>query len=155
MVCRHFHRSLIGFGAVVAIGFLCSTSRAETGVAPDVHAQHDGVRLDAYARNGEITFCFNADRDVKIASEYGVEFKVPTDQKRLWNEAMPKLVAGKKPYFDLPVRIVLKTRGAPHEREISMGLGVCVAATYCTPVNFEIAVPAANSAATASPACAN
>ena len=155
MVCRHFHRSLIGFGAVVAIGFLCSTSRAETGAAPDVHAQHDGVRLDAYARNGEITFCFNADRDVKIASEYGVEFKVPPDQARLWNEAMPKLVAGKKPYFDLPVRIVLKTRGAPHEREISMGLGVCVAATYCTPVNFEIAVPAANSAATASPACAD
>ena len=155
MVHRYFHRSLACSGALVAIAFPIATTSAETIVAPDVHAQHDGVRLDAYARNGEITFCFNADSDVKIASEYGVEFKVPPDQARLWNEAMPKLVAGKKPYFDLPVRIVLKTRGAPHEREISMGLGVCVAATYCTPVNFEIAVPAANSAGTASPACAN
>jgi hypothetical protein len=155
MVDRLFHRLLACFGALAAIAFPLATTSAETGVAPDAHAQHDGVRLDAYARNGEITFCFNADSDVKIASEYGVEFKVPRDQAKLWNEAMPKLVAGKKPYFDLPVRIVLKTRDAPHEREISMGLGVCVAATYCTPVNFEIAVPAANSAGTASPACAN
>src|SRR5476651_168455 len=90
--------------------------RAETAVAPDAHAQHDGVRLDAYSRNGQVTFCFNAEKDVKIASEYGVEFKVPRGQAKLWNESLPKLVAGSEPYFDLPVRIDLKTRGVPRKR---------------------------------------
>jgi hypothetical protein len=126
--------------------------RAETAVAPDAHAQHDGVRLDAYSRNGQVTFCFNAEKDVKIASEYGVEFKVPPGETRLWNEVMPKLVAGSNPYFELPVRIDLKTRGAPRERRISMGLGVCVSATYCTPVAFEITIPAV-SAGAGEPAC--
>jgi hypothetical protein len=91
---------------------------------------------------------------VKIASEYGVEFKVPPGEARLWNEAMPKLVAGSEPYFELPVRIDLKTRGAPRERRISMGLGVCVSAIYCTPVAFELTIPAA-SAGAGEPACVN
>jgi hypothetical protein len=35
-----------------------------------------------------------------------------------------------------------------------MGLGVCVSATYCTPVAFEITIPAANAGA-GDPACAD
>jgi hypothetical protein len=131
-----------------------ATLRAETATAPDAHAQHDGVRLDAYSRNGQVTFCFSAEKDVKIASEYGVEFRVPRGEARLWNEVMPKLVAGSVPYFELPVRIDLKTRGAARERRISMGLGVCVSATYCTPVAFEITIPAATTVA-GQPTCAN
>jgi len=66
----------------------------------DAHAQHDGVTLDAYSRNGQITFCFNAEKDIKIASEYGVEFTVPQGESKLWNERLPKVVAGSEPYFD-------------------------------------------------------
>src|SRR5712691_12302428 len=139
--------------AFAAIVLAASALRAETIVAPDVRAQHDGVTLVAYSRDGLITFCFSAENGVKIASEYGVEFKVPKDQAKLWNEPMPKLVAGKQPYFDLPVRIGLKTRGAPRERQISMGLGVCIDATYCTPISFEITIPAANGIAGEGPAC--
>jgi hypothetical protein len=155
MVYRQVLRPLVYFIALAAIVLPAAPLRAETVVAPDVHVQHDGVMLDAYSRNGQITFCFNAENGVKIASEYGVEFKVPRGQTSLWNEPLPKLVAGKQPYFDLPVRIDLKTRGAPHERQVSMGLGVCVSATYCTPVSFEITIPATSGLADESPTCSN
>jgi hypothetical protein len=145
---------VLGFTVLAATVWPRATLGAETAIAPDAHAQHDGVSLDAYSRSGQVTFCFNAEKDVKIASEYGVEFKVPPGEARLWNEAMPKLVAGSEPYFELPVRIDLKTRGAARERRISMGLGVCVSATYCTPVAFEITIPAA-SAVAGEPACVN
>jgi hypothetical protein len=149
-----FRLPLLRLGVLAATVLPGAPLRAETAIAPDAHAQHDGVRLDAYSRNDQVTFCFNAEKDVKIASEYGVEFKVPPGEARLWNEVMPKLVAGSEPYFELPVRINLKTRGAPGERRISMGLGVCVSATYCTPVAFELTIPAAGAGA-GEPACAN
>jgi hypothetical protein len=109
--------------------------------APDVREQHDGVTLDAYSRNGSVTFCFNAEKDVKIASEYGVEFSVPNDEAKLWKEKLPKVVAGSEPYFNLPVRIELKTTGKSLPRQVSVGLGVCVSGTYCTPVSFLVTVP--------------
>ena len=142
------------FSALAAIALPATALKAETAVAPDAHLQQDGVRLDAYSRNGKITFCFNAEKDVKIASEYGVEFTVPQGEAKLWNEVMPKLVAGSEPYFELPVRIDLKTLGAAGERRVSMGLGVCVSAKYCTPVSLEITVPAASGVA-GEPVCSN
>lgn len=134
--------SLLRFIALSAIVWPGTALGAGSEIAPDVHAAHDGVTLDAYVRDGRIIFCFNAEQDVKIASEYGVEFSVPKDQTRFWNESLPKVVAGKQPYFDLPVRMELKTRGASHARQISTELGICVAAQYCTPITFEITVPA-------------
>jgi hypothetical protein len=109
---------------------------------PDVREQHDGVTLDAYSRNGSVTFCFNAEKDVKIASEYGVEFSVPKGEVNLWEEKLPKVVAGSEPYFDLPARIELKTRGKSLPRQILVGLGICVSDTYCTPVAFSVTIPA-------------
>jgi len=156
MVVRHVLHPFAFPGALLtAIASLAATAWAETGVPPDVHVQHDGVTLDAYTGNGRIAFCFNADKNVRIASEYGVEFKVPRSQAKLWKEPLPKLVAGKEPYFDLPLRIELKTRGASRPRQVSMGLGVCVSAIYCTPVSFEITIPATNGAGGEFPACAN
>jgi len=155
MIRRQIRKSLTHFIAVAAILLPAEALRAETFVPPDVHVQHDGVKLDAYSRNGQITFCFGTESGVRIASEYGIEFKVPRGQTRLWNEALPKLVAGKQPYFDLPVRIDLRTRGAPVARQVSIGLGVCVSAAYCTPVTFEIAIPGANNVASNNPTCSN
>jgi hypothetical protein len=71
-----FRLSVLRLGVLAATALPAATLRAEMAIAPDAHAQHDGVRLDAYSRNGRVTFCFNAEKDVKIASEYGVEFKV-------------------------------------------------------------------------------
>ena len=153
MACYCLVGSLVFLSTLAAIVLPAAATAGESSVAPDVHAQHDGVTIDAYSRNGQITFCLNAAKNVKIASEYGVEFNVPHHQTKLWNERLPKLIAGKKPYFDLPKRIDLKTRGAPHERQVSMGLGVCVSALYCTPVAFEITIPAADRVAAANPAC--
>jgi hypothetical protein len=142
MSFRHSALSLLRSVALSAIVLPGAALRAESEIAPDVHAARDGVSLDAYARDGRIVFCFNAEKDVKIASEYGVEFTVPKRQARFWNESLPKVVAGTQPYFDLPVRIELKTRGASQERQVSTELGICVAAKYCTPITFEITVPA-------------
>ena len=133
---------LLWLSVSAAIAFPAAASAAESRTAPDAHAQHDGVTLDAYSRNGQITFCFNAEKDLKIASEYGVEFTVPQGEAKLWNEKLPKVVAGSKPYFDLPVRIDLKTRGVSQERQVSIGLGVCVSTKYCTPVTFQVTIPA-------------
>jgi hypothetical protein len=108
---------------------------------PDVREQHDGVSLDAYSRSGSVTFCFNAERDVKIASEYGIEFNVPNDEAKLWEEKLPKIVVGSEPYFNLPLRVELKTQGKSLPRQVSVGLGVCVSSTYCTPVFFLVTIP--------------
>jgi hypothetical protein len=138
---RSFHLVLLRFSVLALIASPDATLRADTSIEPDAHAQHDGVTLDAYSRNGQITFCFSAEKGVKIASEYGVEFKVPQGEAKYWNESLPKLFAGSEPYFDLPVRIELKTRGIPNMRQVSIGLGVCVSTQYCTPVTFQITVP--------------
>ena len=154
MAYRPFLRSPVWFGALWAVVLHAAPLGAEVGIAPDTHAQHDGVILDAYCGNGQIIFCFNAEKDVKIASEYGVQFKVPRGQAKLWNESLPRLVAGSEPYFDLPVRIDLKTRGVPHKRQVSIDLGVCVSAKTCTPVTFQVTIPARRAANEAA-VCAN
>jgi len=116
-------------------------ARAEI-LKPDARASHDGVTLDAYSRSDRVTFCFSARENVKIASEYGVPFKVPDSQVKFWDERMPKLHQGSEPYFDLPVQIDLKTRGATRKRQVSIDLGVCVSNDYCTSLTFEIVIPA-------------
>jgi hypothetical protein len=152
MVYRPFLLSLVCLSALAAMPGV--PLRAGVRIAADVHAQHDGVTLDAYSGNDRVTFCFSAEKDVKIASEYGVQFKVPRGEAKLWNESLPKLVAGSEPYFDLPVRIDLKTRGVPHKRQVSIDLGVCVSTKYCTPVTFQIVIPT-RSAANEAAVCAN
>lgn len=113
--------------------------------APDARLQREGVTIDAYSQNDRITFCFDAEKNVKIASEYGVEFAVPREEAKLWEESFPKIVSGKEPYFKLPVRIELRTRGVPRSREVSVGLGICVSETYCTPIKVVLRIPAKGS----------
>jgi hypothetical protein len=144
MALRDSSLSLLRFIVLPAIAWPGTVLGQASDITPDVHASHDGVTLDAYARDGRIIFCFNAEKQMKIASEYGVEFSVPKGQARYWDESLPKVVAGTQPYFDLPVRIELKTRGSSRARQISTELGVCVNAEYCTPIRFEITVPASN-----------
>ena len=141
-----FSLAFAGLGCLLPIIFPAVALGSEARGAPDAHAQHDGVILDVFSGNGRITFCFDAEKDVKIASEYGVQFTVPNDQTKLWNEKLPKLVAGSEPYFNLPVRVDLKTRDVSQERRVMIELGVCVSGNYCTPVNFEITVPARRAA---------
>jgi hypothetical protein len=98
-----------------------------------------------------LRFCFSAQENVKIASEYGVQFKVPGSQVKFWDERMPKLHRRSEPYFDLPVQIDLKTRGATRKRQVSIDLRVCVSADYCTPLTFEIVIPASPASRTNPP----
>jgi hypothetical protein len=120
--------------------------------SPDARIQRDGVTLDAYSNGKLVTFCFNAEQNVKIAAEYGVEFKTPPVEARFWKEKLPKVVAGSDPYFEPPVRIDLRTQGSPPSRKVSVGFGICVSATYCTPVVFEVTVRS-NKQAAALSAC--
>ena len=47
---------LLSFSALAAIVLPETALKAGTAVAADAHLQQDGVRLDAYSRNGKITF---------------------------------------------------------------------------------------------------
>src|ERR1700737_1530908 len=103
---------------------------AET-LKPDARASHDGVTLDAYSRSDRVTFCFSARENVKIASEYGVQLKVPDSRGKFGDERRPKLHPRPEPSFDRPVQIELKTRGATRKRQVSIDLGVCVSNDNC------------------------
>jgi hypothetical protein len=111
--------------------------------------QKDGVTLSVEALADRAVFCISASGDLQISSEYGIEFKAANGKP--WNEALPKVVTGKPYYFDLPLRIELRTRGRPQQRSIAVNLGACShAAGTCTPITFDITVPAADPKATAS-----
>jgi hypothetical protein len=111
----------------------------------EVHLQKDGVRLSVTTLVDRVVFCISASSDLKISSEYGVEFKADRQNGRFWSEPLPKVVTGPPYYFILPLRIELKTRGNAQERPISLNLGACSsAANTCVPVTFEINAPMAS-----------
>lgn len=142
MSWRYF---LLSPSSLCGLAFIILPTVLDAGAAeamPDVHAQQDGVTLDAYTRDDRIVFCFSAEKNVKVASDYGVEFKVPVNELNLWDEHLPKLVTKTGWYFDLPLRIDLKTRDTQHERQIDVNLGACTSAKYCTPITLRIIIPA-------------
>jgi hypothetical protein len=111
----------------------------------EVHLQKDGVRLSVTTLVDRVVFCISASGDLKISSEYGVEFKADRQNGRFWSEPLPKVVTGPPYYFNLPLRIELKTRGNAQERPISLNLGACSSATNtCVPITFEINTPMAS-----------
>jgi hypothetical protein len=104
----------------------------------------DGVTVAVTTLVDRVVFCIAASGDLKISSEYGVEFKSSPDNAQLWFDALPKVVTGIPYYFDLPLRIELKTRGGARKRGIDLTLGICsVAANACLPVTFEVRAPIA------------
>jgi hypothetical protein len=104
----------------------------------------DGVTLAVTTLADRVVFCISASGDQKVSSEYGVEFKSAAHDARFWLDALPKVVTGTPYYFDLPLRIELKTRGSARERRIDLNLGVCsAAANACLPVTFEVNAPIA------------
>jgi len=108
----------------------------------EVHLQSDGVNLSIATLADRVVFCISASGDLKVSSEYGVEFKTDRPHGKLWRETLPKVVTGSPYYFDLPLRIELKTRGHAAERPITVHLGACSsAANSCVPVTFEVSAP--------------
>jgi hypothetical protein len=133
-------RSALSRWVLLSIGIFVLDAQPIKAAESDTYRQQPGVRLEVYSRSGKAIFCFGAEENVRLASEYGIEFKVAHDQEKLWDERFPKLVAGSEPYFKLPVRIELRTRGFAKKREVSINLGACVASEFCTPVEFSVSV---------------
>jgi hypothetical protein len=116
-----------------------------------VRAQSEGVSVEVVVLRDLVAFCIKAANDLKVSAEYGVEFKVDRRDTRLWNERFPKMVTGADYYFDLPLRIELKSHGDVRQHRIALDLGACSEATYCTPVRFKLTMPSNYAAAAQCP----
>jgi hypothetical protein len=109
----------------------------------DQQLQKDGLSVAVASLADRVAFCITAADDLKISSEYGIEFKTDRRNSVFWLEALPKVVTGPPYYFDLPLRIELRTRGNVRERRIELNLGVCSsAASTCVPISLEVIVSA-------------
>jgi len=116
---------------------------ASIPAAAEVHLQKDGVSLSIATLADRVVFCISASGDLKVSSEYGVEFKTNEASAKLWRETLPKVFTGAPYYFELPLRIELKTRGDAKERPITVDLGACSStANACVPITFEASAPA-------------
>jgi len=130
----------------VLFAWLAITNSAQ---AASIVFQKDGVAVRAFVLSDRVVFCFSAEPTVKIASDYGINFRVPDNEKEAWSEALPKLVTKEGWYFALPLRVELKTRGAISARHVSLDLGACYAEKYCNPIALDIEItssPAMNTA---------
>lgn len=112
---------------------------ASVSAGAETHLQKDGVNLSITTLADRVVFCITASGDLKISSEYGVEFNTDRQNRKYWSDTLPKVVTGSPYYFDLPLRIDLKTRDKAQERPITVGLGACsAAANACVPITFEV-----------------
>lgn len=128
----------LGIPVAVALASFPCSAHAE------LLLRKDGLTLAVTALADRVVFCIAASGDLKVSSEYGVEFKSAPPDTRLWRDALPKVVTAAPYYFDLPLRIELKTRGSARQRRIDLTLGACsVAANACVPVTFEVSTPIA------------
>jgi hypothetical protein len=123
--------------AAALVLFPCSASA-------ELLLRKDGVTLAVTTLVDRVVFCITATGDIKVSSEYGVELKSAPHDARSWLDALPKVVTGVPYYFDLPLRVELKTRGNARERRVDLNLGACsAAANACLPVTFEVRTPIA------------
>jgi hypothetical protein len=130
---------------VMAVALPHASIAIELAPKADAHAQQDGVTLDAYALDDRVVFCINAEKDLSISAEYGVQFKAHRNDMRWWNESLPKRVTGKDDYFEMPLQIDLKIRGGLKKRHVDVDLGACSVGKYCTPISFRVTIPLRNS----------
>jgi hypothetical protein len=114
---------------------------ASLAAGGEMRTQKDGIILRVRAVPDAVVFCFNAEGALKIASDYGIQFKVVRNDRHLWNEVFPKTITGPGWYFNLPLGLELRTRGDVQRRRIDVDLGACSEATLCNPVNFQITLP--------------
>lgn len=131
--------SMIRVGCPVILAALIFAS---TPAAGEAYLQKDGVGLSIATLADRVVFCISASGDLKVSSEYGVEFKADGPNAKLWRENLPKVITGSPYYFDLPLRIELKTRGSAQQRPITVDLGACSSAVNaCVPITFEVTAP--------------
>ena len=124
---------------------------AAVPAAAKLHLQKDGVNLSIATLADRVVFCISASGDLKVSSEYGIGFKADGANVKLWRDALPKVVTGSPYYFDLPLRIELKTRGNAQVRPITVDLGACsAAAKTCVPITFEVSAPGGSQSEAAS-----
>jgi hypothetical protein len=123
---------------LTTVALACFTYSAKA----ELLLRRDGVTVAVTTLVDRVVFCISASGDLKVSSEYGIEFKSAPQNARFWLESLPKVVTGSPYYFDLPLRIELKTRGKAEERPITLDLGACSsAANACVPLTFEVSVP--------------
>ena len=125
------------------LGILAWLALASSSAHAELLLRKDGVTLKVISLVDRVVFCISASGDLKISSEYGVEFKSTVHDVRFWGDTLPKIVTAAPYYFDLPLRIELKTRGHARGRRIDVNLGACsAAASACVPITFEVSAPA-------------
>jgi len=117
-----------------------------TGGAPQSKAEflqwrNQGLNLSAVRLADRIILCLQADDGWRLSSDYGVELSVPSDDKRLWGENFPKLVTGPERYFQLPLRIDLRTKATKKIWVVEVDLGACFKTDFCTPIKFHVMIP--------------
>jgi len=137
----HYNRNLCLL--MRSLGILAWLALASSSAHAELLLRKDGVNLKVTSLVDRVVFCISASGDLKVSSEYGVEFKSTAHNVRFWQDALPKIVTAPPYYFDLPLRIELKTRGSARERRIDVNLGACsAAANACVPITFEVSAPA-------------
>jgi hypothetical protein len=130
----------IRYSAVFTVLMLASIP-----ASAEQRVEKEGVSLSIATLGDRVAFCIAASGDLKISSEYGIEFKADGQHGKLWSETLPKVVTGPPYYFDLPLRIELKTRGDARERPITVDLGACsAAANVCVPITFDVSASGAS-----------
>ena len=123
---------------LIFFALLCLATPAQT---EGINFQKDGVKVRTFTLSNSIVFCFSAEPNFEIPSEYGVNFIVPDDEKKAWNEPLPKLVTKEGWYFDLPLRVEIKTLASAINRHVNLDLGACYGDKYCNLVAFDIEIP--------------
>jgi hypothetical protein len=100
-----------------------------------------GVTVSTYRIASGFLFCLRSNENTKIAAEYGIELKIPSQEQTLWSEAFPKLVTRPQTYFDLPLAVEVKSPGTARRRHVNLHLGICVDARYCEPIDIPVTIP--------------
>lgn len=139
-------------GTALGVGMLAFAALAAAPIEAASY-RHGGVQVDIRTEPDRVTLCFRASQNVKIAAEYGVELTVPRSQQALWLEPMPKLVTEQRNYFDLPLRIDLRSVETRRARTMTAKLGACTDAKYCEPITMTLKISADNNK-TDAPPCA-
>jgi hypothetical protein len=148
-----WHRASVHAATVLLATVLAPLWTGRVG-GDELRVQEDGVSLHARTFRDAVIICINAQPPLRIASsDYGVRFEIERNDRRFWNEAFPKTVTGPGWYFDLPLRIELKTRGDVQRRRIDVDLGTCSEATLCNPVKLLITLPPYDHGLSAAAAC--
>ncbi len=136
-----FISAYVAWGLMSAVA--CAGSRSEKG----------GISVSLHATKDQLTVCVGAREGWKVSSEYGVQFNADRQAARAFSDKLPYTYRGEGTYFQIPLRIDLKTNRAPRGRILNVDLGACAFDAQCQPLVFELEIPGISAETSGAPAC--